>query len=141
MLPPAVTARVSVEAGIALGWRAYVGDHGESVSLEHFGASADYAKLYAEFGITPEAVAQAARRAWTAQVRHGRLTGSAPQQAARQTDGAADSRKGTAMTSQANDIVGQLTAGGVSVWLDDISRERLSTGNLASLISDITSGG
>jgi len=40
------------------------------------------------------------------------------------------------MTSQANDIVGQLTAGGVSVWLDDISRERLSTGNLASLISD-----
>ncbi|HXP18033.1 MAG TPA: transketolase [Streptosporangiaceae bacterium] len=62
VLPPAVTARVSVEAGIALGWRAYVGDHGESVSLEHFGASADYAKLYAEFGITPEAVAQAARR-------------------------------------------------------------------------------
>jgi transketolase len=57
-----VSARVSVEAGIGLGWHAYVGDHGESISLEHFGASADYKTLYAEFGITPDAVAQAARR-------------------------------------------------------------------------------
>jgi transketolase len=62
VLPPGVRARVSVEAGIALGWRTYVGDAGESISLEHFGASADYRKLYSEFGITPEAVAQAARR-------------------------------------------------------------------------------
>jgi len=61
VLPPAVRARVSVEAGIALGWRQFVGDLGESVSLEHFGASADYRKLYEEFGITAEAVAQAAR--------------------------------------------------------------------------------
>ena len=61
VLPPAVRARVSVEAGIALGWRQFVGDLGESVSLEHFGASADYRKLYEEFGITAEAVAQAGR--------------------------------------------------------------------------------
>ncbi|HEX3490680.1 MAG TPA: transketolase [Streptosporangiaceae bacterium] len=61
VLPPAVRARVSVEAGIALGWRQFVGDLGESVSLEHFGASADCRKLYEEFGITAEAVAQAAR--------------------------------------------------------------------------------
>jgi len=61
VLPPDVTARVSVEAGIALGWRSYVGDAGESISLEHFGASAAYEKLYTEFGITPERVAQAAR--------------------------------------------------------------------------------
>jgi transketolase len=60
VLPPQVRARVSVEAGIALGWRAFVGDAGRSVSLEHFGASADYQKLYAEFGITAEHVAQAA---------------------------------------------------------------------------------
>ena len=40
-LPSAVTARVSVEAGIALGWREIVGDRGRSVSIEHFGASAD----------------------------------------------------------------------------------------------------
>jgi len=61
VLPPDVKARVSVEAGISLGWRGYVGDRGESISLEHYGASADYRKLYAEFGITPDAVAAAAR--------------------------------------------------------------------------------
>jgi transketolase len=61
VLPPQVMARVSVEAGIALGWRAIVGDAGEMISLEHFGASAAYQTLYAEFGITAERVAQAAR--------------------------------------------------------------------------------
>jgi len=61
VLPPEIRARVSVEAGIGLGWRAIVGDTGEMVSLEHFGASAAYEKIYEEFGITPEHVAQAAR--------------------------------------------------------------------------------
>jgi transketolase len=61
VLPPAVRARVSVEAGIALGWRGYVGDLGESVSLEHFGASADYKTLFEQFGLTPERVVAAAR--------------------------------------------------------------------------------
>ena len=62
VLPSSVRARVSVEAGIALGWRTYVGDTGESVSLEHFGASAPYEVLYEKFGFTPEAVVEAARR-------------------------------------------------------------------------------
>jgi len=61
VLPAAVTARVSVEAGVAQGWRELVGDAGRIVSLDHFGASADYQRLYTEFGITAEAVAQAAR--------------------------------------------------------------------------------
>ena len=61
VLPARVRARVSVEAGIALGWRAFVGDAGECVSLEHFGASADRRVLYEEFGITAERVAAAAR--------------------------------------------------------------------------------
>jgi transketolase len=61
VLPAAVRARVSIEAGIALGWRAFVGDAGASISLEHFGASADYKKLYEEFGITAERAAAAAR--------------------------------------------------------------------------------
>jgi transketolase len=52
---------VSVAAGIALGWRGYVGDAGESVSLEHYGESAAYQTLYEEFGITAERVAEAAR--------------------------------------------------------------------------------
>jgi transketolase len=53
---------VSVEAGIALGWRQYVGDAGESVSLEHYGASAPYQVLYEKFGFTTEAVVEAARK-------------------------------------------------------------------------------
>jgi transketolase len=60
VIPPHVKARVSVEAGIAQGWREVVGDHGRIVSLEHYGASADYARIYREFGITAEAVADAA---------------------------------------------------------------------------------
>jgi transketolase len=60
VLPPSVRARVSVEAGIALGWRQYVGDAGESVSLEHFGASADHKTLFQQFGITSERVVAAA---------------------------------------------------------------------------------
>ncbi|HUL24512.1 MAG TPA: transketolase [Streptosporangiaceae bacterium] len=70
VLPPLVRARVSVEAGIALGWRAFTGDAGESVSLEHFGASADYRVLFEEFGITPQRVAEAAR---TSMARAARL--------------------------------------------------------------------
>jgi transketolase len=61
VLPKAVKARVSVEAGIGLSWRDLVGDAGVSVSLEHFGASAPFEKLYEEFGITAAAVADAAR--------------------------------------------------------------------------------
>ena len=53
--------RVSVEAGVSQGWMKYTGFRGAQVSLEHFGASADYETLYREFGITAEAVAQAAR--------------------------------------------------------------------------------
>jgi transketolase len=60
VLPPTVRARVSVEAGVAQGWREVVGEHGRIVSLDHYGASADYATLYREFGITAEAVALAA---------------------------------------------------------------------------------
>jgi transketolase len=61
VLPPGVRARVSVEAGIGQSWREIVGDAGRIVSLEHFGASADHRRLYREFGITAEAVADAAR--------------------------------------------------------------------------------
>ncbi|WP_245750290.1 transketolase [Nocardioides terrae] len=61
VLPAYVKARVSVEAGIRQGWREYVGDAGRSVSLEHYGASADAARIFKEFGFTPEAVAQAAK--------------------------------------------------------------------------------
>jgi transketolase len=60
VIPADVKARVSVEAGVAQGWREVVGDHGRIVSLEHFGASADFATLFQQFGFTPEAVVLAA---------------------------------------------------------------------------------
>ncbi|MEU1814368.1 transketolase [Streptomyces roseifaciens] len=61
VLLPDVKARVAVEAGIGLTWHRYVGEAGRIVSLEHFGASADYKVLYREFGLTTEAVVAAAR--------------------------------------------------------------------------------
>ena len=61
VIPPIVKARVSVEAGIAQGWHEVVGDHGRIVSIETYGASADYARIYQEYGITAQAVADAAR--------------------------------------------------------------------------------
>ena len=61
VLPSEVTARVSIEAGIAQGWWKYVGSNGRCISLEHFGASAGASKLYSEFGITSQAVTEAAK--------------------------------------------------------------------------------
>jgi transketolase len=75
VLPPGVRARVSVEAGIALGWRSFTGDAGECVSLEHFGASASYQDLYRHFGFTAEKVVAAAR---SSLARAGRDTDAAP---------------------------------------------------------------
>jgi transketolase len=60
VLPPNVQARVSVEAGIAMSWHRYLGDHGVAVSLEHFGASASYSVLYEQFGLTADRVVAAA---------------------------------------------------------------------------------
>jgi transketolase len=61
VLPPAVKARVSVEAGIAMPWYRWTGDAGERVSIEHYGASADYKTLFREYGFTTEHVVTAAR--------------------------------------------------------------------------------
>ena len=61
VLPPSVRARVSVEAGVSMGWHDLVGDSGRCISIEHFGASADAATLFREFGFTPEAVVKAAK--------------------------------------------------------------------------------
>jgi len=64
VLPPRVSARVAVEAGIAQSWYKYVGDTGEIISIEHYGASADDKTLFREFGFTADAVAAAAERAF-----------------------------------------------------------------------------
>jgi transketolase len=66
VIPPTVSARVSVEAGISMSWDKLVGSNGRSVSIEHFGASADYKTLFREFGMTSDAVVAAARESITA---------------------------------------------------------------------------
>ena len=60
---PAGTARVAIEAGIALGWREIVGDGGEIVSIDHYGSSAPGTALFEEYGFTGDNVAERARRA------------------------------------------------------------------------------
>jgi len=61
LLPKSVKARVSIEAGIAQGWRELIGDAGESISIEHFGASVRHTTLFREFGFTVERVVEAAQ--------------------------------------------------------------------------------
>ncbi|MEU8024601.1 transketolase [Micromonospora haikouensis] len=72
VLPRGVKARVSVEAGIAMSWRGVVGDSGESVSIEHYGASAPHTVLFEQFGFTPDRIVAAAHAALT---RVGDITG------------------------------------------------------------------
>jgi len=61
ILPPAITARVSMEAGVTQGWERYTGSSGITLGINHFGASAPYETIYREFGLTPEAMADAAQ--------------------------------------------------------------------------------
>jgi transketolase len=62
VLPSAVTARVSIEAGVTLGWERYVGQRGIAIGVDKFGASAPYERIYEEYGLTPERVVEAARK-------------------------------------------------------------------------------
>ena len=116
VLPPSVKARVAVEAGIGLTWHRYVGDAGRIVSLEHFGASADAKVLFREFGFTAEDVAAAARES---------LAAAAALTPSYDTVGDA-----IPMT----DALKRLSDEGVAIWLDDLSRKRITSGNLAELI-------
>jgi transketolase len=56
VIPKSAKLRVSIEAGIAQGWRDYIGDSGIAISLEHFGASASASRLFSEFGFAPDAI-------------------------------------------------------------------------------------
>ena len=116
VLPPSVKARVAVEAGVGLTWHRYVGDAGRIVSLEHFGASADAQVLFREFGFTAENVAAAARDSLAA------------------LDGSHDAGTSGEVTSVTDDVLKRLSEEGVAIWLDDLSRKRITSGNLAELI-------
>ena len=81
VLPSAVGARVSIEAAISQPWWRWLGTHGRPVSLEHYGASADFKTLYKEFGITAEAaVAKAKESLASVAAGAGVSTASAPEQ-------------------------------------------------------------
>jgi transketolase len=56
VLPPSIAARLAIEAGVAQGWHRWVGDRGDVLSIEHFGASAPYKEIYRHFGLTVERV-------------------------------------------------------------------------------------
>ncbi len=62
MLPPHITARVSIEQGSTIGWDRYIGSKGAAIGMHTFGASAPLSALLKKFGFTPDAVAEAARR-------------------------------------------------------------------------------
>ena len=104
----------SVEAGVAQPWYRWVGDAGEIVSIEHYGACADYKTLFREFGFTPEHVVAAARTS---------LDRVTPRSWTTSSDQATPAR-GAIMTP--NERLAALSAAGVSIWLDDLSRERLT---------------
>ena len=121
VLPAAVRARVSVEAGITAPWKQFVGDAGESVGVDHYGASASLHE--AVRGVRADG--GAGRRS-----RQDQLVQD--QELRSLTQALASYGRNTAMS----DVLRELTEAGVSVWLDDISRDRLRTGNLEMLIKD-----
>jgi len=73
VLPPSIKARVSIEAAVSQGWREIVGDAGEMVAIDHFGASANVKVLFEQFGFTPDNVVAAAH---TSLERVGEITGT-----------------------------------------------------------------
>jgi transketolase len=62
VLPPAQKRRVSIEAGVTLGWRQYIGDHGIAIGVDRYGASAPAEVIYEKLGLTPTQVAAAVKR-------------------------------------------------------------------------------
>jgi len=71
VIPPDVTARVSIEAGVPMGWRDFVGDAGRIISIDHYGASAPGAFLFKEFGFSADTVVEAAQQSLAAATKPG----------------------------------------------------------------------
>ncbi len=116
VLPPAVRARVSVEAAATFGWHRWIGDLGEAIGMHSFGASGSEQPLYEHFGITAEHVVQAA---------------------ARKPDPRTVELKGTTAMSTLADVNPQLkalTEAGVSVWLDQLGRSLVAGGELKRMV-------
>ena len=168
VLPPAVTARVSIEAAVAQPWWRWLGAHGRPVSLEHYGASADFKTLTGSSASPPRPRLRPPRSRWPrptggggpaasrtpASLDHageddpvraaGRTqlsrdrpqlnssTPTASPSTARTHHGPVPSerRKSITMTTpqSTNNPLAELSEAGVSLWLDDLSRQRLQSG-------------
>ena len=97
VLPPAVRARVAVEAGVSLGWERWVGDEGAIIGLDHFGASAPAGTIFEKFGFTVDRVADVAR---------GRRRGHGPRPASRPSSRATCRRRAAAHADRPRDADG-----------------------------------
>ena len=136
VLPQAVTARVSVEAAIAQPWWRWIGSQGRPVSLEHYGASADAATLYREFGITADAAWPPPRNRCAAGQRRPTRSPQRHDVARRRRERLLTAHRHLQKEAEHHDrSTRRPHRAGVSLWLDDLSRQRLHSGNLAELIA------
>ena len=119
VLPPSVRARVSVEAAATFGWERWVGPEGESIGMTGFGASGPQPALYEHFGFTPEHVAE-----------RGRAVASSALAAKDMM------RSPMSVEAQVNERLAALTAAGTSVWLDQIRRSLITSGELERLVRE-----
>lgn len=146
VLPREVTARVSIEAGLAMPWHKYTAPFGRQISLEHYGASAPAEELFAKFGFTVDNVVAEAKKALEQAPAAGKVPGwgntadnnddtSVSADAASITASASSVTPAQAIDSaDADTALAELAAVGTATWLDDLSRERIVSGNLKELI-------
>ena len=119
VLPPSVRARVSVEAGATIGWDRWVGPDGASIGMTGFGASGPAPELLEHFGFTPENVAECAK-----EIRAARKRGNP------------DVVREEPFEMAQNERLQALTQAGVSVWLDQIHRAMIASGELRGLVDE-----
>ena len=148
VLPPDVKARVSVEAGVPMGWRDFVGDAGRIVGLNHYGASAATRSSTRSSGSRRRPSSPPPARASRPQVRLGAPAGPASPSAGSRPDRRPLDLSTAARTEPhrrklreghdmaQNENLAQLSEAGVAVWLDDLSRDRIRSGNLQSLVDE-----
>ncbi len=144
VLPREVTARVSIEAGLAMPWHKYTAPYGRQVSLEHYGASAPAEELFEKFGFSVDNVVAEAKKALEQAPEASEVSGWNSPKAANNAGSSNDPESAHASDSvtpaQAIDSAdadtppAELAAIGTATWLDDLSRERISSGNLKELI-------
>ena len=154
VIPPDVTARVSVEEASTFGWSRYVGPTGESIGMHTFGASAPLKALQTKFGFTPERVVAAARE----QLAQASPVALSPRGRARVRKSTVG-RESTVLPGhqylesgiasgpyQANEKESnmkaaaplQLREAGQSLWLDNITRDLLTSGTLKRYIDELS---